>query len=301
MIKRKAYAKINLALDVLGTLPNGYHEVAMVMQTVDLFDELNFESFSASGEKPEDRIRLSLSMGKTKNADKKSGGIGADKDNIVYKAALAMLDRMPEGKGIEISLKKNIPIAAGMAGGSTDAAATLRGINELFELGLTDEDLCSIGVKLGADVPYCIVGGTCLAEGIGERLTKLPDLPRLNLVIAKPEAGVSTKTVYTELDKVIDKAKHPDVKAMTEAVKAGDKAEIAGQLGNILEAVTIPACPEIGEIKILLAEAGAEGVLMSGSGPTVFGIFKDKDGAEWGAEVLKAGSPATFIAVTETV
>lgn len=290
MVKRKAYAKINLALDVLGKYPNGYHEVKMVMQTIGLHDVLSFEAFDCEASaSDEDRIIL---KGETNEE------LSLGTDNLIFKAALRLMEYFPEGKGVEIRLEKNIPIAAGMAGGSTDCAATLHGINELFEIGLTDEQLCEIGVKLGADVPYCIMGGTMLAEGIGEKLSKLPDAPEMTLVIAKPEMGVSTKYVYEHLDAYVNPP-HPDVDGMIDALKIGDSAAIADKLGNILEIVTIPACPEVARIKEILASAGADGVLMSGSGPTVFAIFSDEEKANKAAAILRSDSPAKFVGVTQ--
>lgn len=291
MIKRKAYAKINLALDVLGKYPNGYHEVKMVMQTIDLYDVLSFESFDCSTEiQIEDRIRL---------VSDNSGELSLGTDNLIYKAAAKLVDYFPAGKGVKISLEKNIPVAAGMAGGSTDGAAALHGINELFGLGLSDEQLCDIGVKLGADVPYCIMGGTMLAEGIGEKLTKLADTPELTLVVAKPEMGVSTKYVYEHLD-AYDNPPHPDVDGMIQAIEQADKTGIADKLGNILETVTVPACPEVAQIKGILAEQGADGVLMSGSGPTVFSVFSDVEKAQKAVDALKNDSPAKFVCMTKT-
>ncbi|MCQ2494142.1 MAG: 4-(cytidine 5'-diphospho)-2-C-methyl-D-erythritol kinase [Lachnospiraceae bacterium] len=291
MIKRKAYAKINLALDVLGKYPNGYHEVKMVMQTIDLYDVLSFESFDCSTEiQIEDRIRL---------VSDNSGELSLGTDNLIYKAAAKLVDYFPAGKGVKISLEKNIPVAAGMAGGSTDGAAALHGINELFGLGLSDEQLCDIGVNLGADVPYCIMGGTMLAEGIGEKLTKLADTPELTLVVAKPEMGVSTKYVYEHLD-AYDNPPHPDVDGMIQAIEQADKTGIADRLGNILETVTVPACPEVAQIKGILAEQGADGVLMSGSGPTVFSVFSDVEKAQKAVDALKNDSPAKFVCMTKT-
>lgn len=290
MVKRKAYAKINLALDVLGKYPNGYHEVKMVMQTIGLHDVLSFEAFDCdTSASDEDRIIL---KGETNEE------LSLGTDNLIFKAALRLMEYFPEGKGVEIRLEKNIPIAAGMAGGSTDCAATLHGINELFEIGLADEQLCEIGVKLGADVPYCIMGGTMLAEGIGEKLSKLPDAPEMTLVIAKPEMGVSTKYVYEHLDAYVNPP-HPDVDGMIDALKVGDSAAVAEKLGNILEIVTIPACPEVARIKEILASAGADGVLMSGSGPTVFAIFSDEEKANKAAAILRSDSPAKFVGVTQ--
>lgn len=305
MINKKAYAKINLSLDVKGKLENGYHEVCMIMQTIGLYDELSFDVYKidpdtskASGKKPEDektseedRIRLSCSF------------VWSDieptddpKDNLAYKAAKLLLPYFPEDTGVDIKIVKSIPMAAGMAGGSSDAAATLRGINELFNIGLSDEKLCELGVKIGADVPYCILGGTMLAEGIGEKLTRLPAIPKLYLVIAKPQAGVSTKYVYQTLD-ALTNPPHPDVAAMQELIltmgetEADEKCasfakKLAPLLGNILESVTIPVCPKVAEIKKILLDNGALGSLMSGSGPTVFGIFESEEKANLAAKVL---------------
>ena len=295
MITKRAYAKINLSLDVTGKLENGYHQVCMVMQTVDLFDELSFDMTDV-GDRIPDRIQIIIDSEKEITADKK--------DNLIYKAALQLLPCFPEDKGVKIVLNKNIPMAAGMAGGSTDAAATLRGINELFDLKLSDEKLCDIGVRIGADIPYCIMGGTMLAEGIGEKLTPLPHLKGYNLVIAKPEAGVSTKYVYEHLD-ALPNPPHPDTASMIELIKKGDPdpAGISEYLGNILEEVTIPACPEVQKIKESLMGYGALGALMSGSGPTVFAIFETKEKAETAAELLKnePGCPAKSIFVTSMI
>ena len=330
MITRKAYAKINLSLDVVGRLENGYHEVRMIMQTIGLCDKLSFERFKIT-EPGEDRIRLSCFFGKEaaetfhviKTSEKTQ--ITSDaKDNLIYKAAALLMDKTPEDEGVRITLEKNIPMAAGMAGGSTDAAATLHGINDLFGLGLTDGYLCELGVKIGADIPYCIMGGTMLAEGIGEKLTKLPLAKGIHLVIAKPEAGVSTKYVYETLDSM-EKPPHPDVDGMLKVLDSLEAARPAGKqaaspsgteaatsaliaslsplLGNSLESVTIPACPEVARIKQLLNEYGAAGCLMSGSGPTVFAIFPSESAALEAAGKLAdlIDCPAKDIFVTETL
>lgn len=319
MITRKAYAKINLSLDVVGRLENGYHEVRMIMQTIGLCDKLSFERFKIT-EPGEDRIRLSCFFGKEaaetfhviKTSEKTQ--ITSDaKDNLIYKAAALLMDKVPGDQGVKITLEKNIPMAAGMAGGSTDAAATLHGINDLFGLGLTDGYLCELGVKIGADIPYCIMGGTMLAEGIGEKLTKLPLAKGIHLVIAKPEAGVSTKYVYETLDSM-EKPPHPDVEGMLKVLDSLEAARPAGKqysfitslsplLGNSLESVTIPACPEVARIKQLLNEYGAAGCLMSGSGPTVFAIFPSETAAKEAAGKLAdlPDCPAKDIFVTETL
>ena len=261
MITERAYAKINLSLDVTGKRPDGYHEVRMVMQTVDIYDSLTFE-------KADEGITIDV------------GGspLPADGDNLIYKAAKAVMDKCGVTGGVTISLDKHIPIAAGMAGGSSDAAAALRGVNRLYECGLSYEELREIGVKIGADVPYCIEGGTVLAEGIGEKLTFLSPLPEYILAVAKPERGVSTGNIYKSLDEIFDTITHPDVDAMLEAFKAQDMSFVK-YLGNVLEYVTIPLCPEVDEIKKIFRESDTAGTLMTGSGPTVFAFFEDRDEA----------------------
>lgn len=258
----KAMAKINLGLDVLRRREDGYHEVKMIMQTVNLYDELTFRKF------PGDVIRVST--------DKEE--LPADESNLIYKAAKLIKDTYGIKEGIEVTLKKNIPIAAGMAGGSTDAAATLVAANRLFSLNLSLEELCRLGVKIGADVPYCIKGGTVLCEGIGEVMTRLPDAPDCYLVIAKPDINVSTKFIYENLHANSLK-EHPDVDGMTESIKAGDLSGVANRMGNVLETVTTKVHPIIDEIKGFLKERGALNALMSGSGPTVFAIFDQEETA----------------------
>ena len=314
MITRKAYAKINLSLDVVGRLENGYHEVRMIMQTIGLCDKLSFERFKIT-EHGEDRIRLSCFFGKEaaetfhviKTSEKTQ--ITSDaKDNLIYKAAALLMDKVPEDEGVKITLEKNIPMAAGMAGGSTDAAATLHGINDLFGLGLTDGYLCELGVKIGVDIPYCIMGGTMLAEGIGEKLSGLPLAKGIHLVIAKPEAGVSTKYVYETLDSM-ENPPHPDVDGMLKVLDSLESSSpafitsLSSLLGNSLESVTIPVCPEVAKIKQLLNEYGAAGCLMSGSGPTVFAIFPSESAALEAAGKLAdlPDCPAKDIFVTETL
>lgn len=280
---RKAFAKINLGLDVLGTLPNGYHEVRMVMQTVDIWDELTFEK-TASG------IAISTN----------SEELPTDGDNLIYKAAGLMMEELGIKGGVNIYLRKNIPIAAGMAGGSADAAAAMRGICELYGLQVEDQRLMELGVRIGADVPYCIMGGTALAEGIGERLTELPSPPDCWLVVAKPDINVSTKYVYEHLDAVGDFS-HPDIDGMITALKEGSLEGIVKRLGNVLEQVTVEAYPIVDDIKNGLRASGALGTLMSGSGPTVFGIFQDKEQADTAALQLGRQSLAGQVFVTNFV
>lgn len=268
-LQRKAYAKINLALDVLGTLPNGYHEVRMIMQTVDIWDNLTFE-------KAESGIVITTD----------SGELPTDGNNLIYKAVKLMQEEFSNFGGVKIHLQKNIPIAAGMAGGSTDAAAAMIGFNELYGLGVSRERLMELGVRIGADVPYCVMGGTALAEGIGEKLTRLSNAPSCTLVVVKPDLNVSTKEVYTRLDAMAD-VEHPDIDGMISAIKENDLEGVARRLGNVLEPVTMQLCPVIGDIRRCMEQYGALGSLMSGSGPTVFGIFDDISKAQAAEEAIK--------------
>lgn len=273
-IKRKARAKINLGLDVIGRLPNGYHDLRMVMQTVDLYDELILR---AADEEGEGKIHLFLRQ------DSLACGealIPADESNLACRAARMLMDEFGIRKDIEIELKKQIPAAAGLAGGSTDAAAVFTGVNELFNLGLSEQELLRRGVKIGADVPYCVMGGTALAEGIGERLTRLPDAPRACVLLVKPPICVSTKYVFSTLDSLGQMFVHPDIDGQTQAVRDGDFFRMASLMGNVLESVTIPAFPVVGEIKERMLSRGAVNAMMSGSGPTVFGLFDDRRKAE---------------------
>ncbi|MBQ1852299.1 MAG: 4-(cytidine 5'-diphospho)-2-C-methyl-D-erythritol kinase [Lachnospiraceae bacterium] len=257
-VEIEAHAKINLALDVTGKRPNGYHDVRMIMQSIRLYDRVVIEKTEEEGV----NLRSDLS------------GLPCGKGNLAYDAAMLFFERTGIRAGVSIFLEKHIPVAAGLAGGSTDAAAVLRGLNELFETGLSTEQLCEMGLKLGADAPYCITGGTALAEGIGEKLTRLPDAPSFHVVLIKPDASASTKEIYGRL--VLDeKTCHPDVDGMMRAIEAGDYLGISSRLGNVLEPVTREMCPEIEKIERAMKSFGAEGTLMSGSGPTVFGLFTD--------------------------
>lgn len=279
-IEKKAYAKINLGLDVLGVLPNGYHEVKMVMQTVGIYDVLTFEKI---------REGIVITMD--------SGELPTNEDNLIYKAAKLLFDKYQVAEGVRIHLEKHIPIAAGMAGGSTDAAATLKGINELFELGCAEEELKELGVKIGADVPYCVMGGTALAEGIGEKLTALRPAPDCHLLVAKPDINVSTKYVYETLDSLAA-YEHPDIDGMVEAIEKGDLAGITKRMGNVLQDVTVPAHPIIGTLKKRMKELGAAESMMSGSGPTVFGIFTDEGTAHKAYEEMIADNVTKQIFLT---
>lgn len=277
----KAYAKINLGLDVVRRLENGYHEVKMVMQTVGIYDVLDFQR---------------TARGIVITTD--SGELPTNEDNLIYKAAKLMIEKYHITEGVKIHLKKHIPIAAGMAGGSTDAAATLKGMNRLFDLGCTLKDLMELGVKIGADVPYCVMGGTALAEGIGEKLTPLAPAPDCYVLVAKPDINVSTKYVYEHLD-AQEIRKHPDIDGMVEAIAEESLQGILDRMENVLETVTVSAYPIIQKIKDRMKELGAINSLMSGSGPTVFGIFVEKDMARRAYDKLEEEQLAKQIFLTE--
>mgnify|MGYP004574508843 CR=1 FL=1 len=269
-ISLNAYGKINLGLDVVRRREDGYHEVKMIMQTVKLHDGLIFCDTDA------DAIEI-----ETNSAD-----IPVTEDNIIYKACELMRRTYGITKGVSVKLDKQIPVAAGMAGGSTDAAAALVAMNRLFDLNLTEEKLMELGVKIGADVPYCVMQGTALSEGIGEVLTAVSPMPDCYIAIAKPPVGVSTKWVYQNL-KVSELERHPDIDGMVDALKSGDLRGVADRMENVLETVTIPEHPEIEKIKNIMKDRGALNSIMSGSGPTVFGIFEDKDMAQDAVQCLR--------------
>lgn len=277
----KAFAKINLGLDVVGRLENGYHQVRMIMQTVGIYDELTLER-TASG------IIVTTDCGE----------LPTDENNLVYKAAKLMKEHYGISQGLRIHLKKKIPIAAGMAGGSTDAAAAMKGINRLFDLGCTLEELVELGVAIGADVPYCVMGGTALAEGIGEKLTALVPAPDCYVLVAKPDINVSTKYVYEHLDAAGIK-KHPDIDGMAAAIEAGSLQGILDRMENVLESVTVKAYPVIHTLKNRMKELGAVNSLMSGSGPTVFGIFIEKETAQRAYDQIRSEQLAKQVFVTE--
>lgn len=281
-VELKALAKINLGLDVTGVRENGYHDVCMVMQTIHLYDNVTIKRTAEPGI----QVKTNLEYLPTNN------------DNIAYKAAKLLIDEFGIQDGVEIMLEKNIPVAAGLAGGSSNAAAVLVGMNDMFQLNLSQQDLMDRGVKLGADVPYCVMQGTALAEGIGEVLTPLPAMPECTILIAKPGISVSTKVVYEKLDsKPIEN--HPDIAAIKDGLANNDLAKVAASLGNVLEAVTIEDHPVIEDIKDAMKEAGALNAMMSGSGPTVFGIFENEELAKTAAEKIKAMGIAKDIHVAE--
>lgn len=276
----KAYGKINLGLDVIGKLPDGYHEVKMVMQTVGIYDELTFE-------KAQEGIMVTTD----------SPELPTDENNLIYKAAKLMQEKYRIRDGIRIHLQKNIPVAAGMAGGSTDAAAAMKGISRLYGLDVSLPELMRMGVEIGADVPYCVLGGTALAEGIGEKLTPLEPAPECYVLVAKPDINVSTKYVYEHLD-LAGVEKHPDIDGMVEAIGVGSLQGILDRMENVLETVTIPAYPVIRDLKQRMRELGAVNSLMSGSGPTVFGIFLEKRAAQIAFDRLAQEKLAKQIFVT---
>lgn len=277
----KALAKINLGLDVLGRRENGYHDVRMVMQSVYLYDSVRIEKKDTPG------IELASNL----------YFLPVGSGNIAYKAAEMLIQEFQIREGVRITLNKHIPVAAGMAGGSSDAAAVLFGMNRLFGLKLSKEALMERGVRLGADVPYCVLRGTVLAEGIGEKLTVLPAMPKCTVLIAKPPISVSTKTVYEALDakEIVD---HPDIDGLLEGLEQGNLKKIAGCMGNVLEDVTIPLHPVIEEIKQVMKENGALNAMMSGSGPTVFGLFENKMAARKAQRIIREKALAKQVYVT---
>lgn len=282
-IRLKARAKINIGLDVLGKRPDGYHDVRMVMQTIGIYDRLIITKI------PEEEIRIKSNL----------AFLPLNENNLIYKAIKLLKEVYGFKGGVEVDLNKFIPVAAGMAGGSTDAASTMFGLNKLFELNMSMSRMMQLGVKLGADVPYCVMRGTALAEGIGEKLTRLTPMPHCWLLVAKPPVNVSTKLVYDSLD-MSEVVEHPDIDGIIEAIDAQDVAGIAAKMGNVLEQVTIPLYPIIDVIKQDMIEHGALNAMMSGSGPTVFGIFPDEQTALSCQAFLKAKGDARQVYITET-
>lgn len=280
-MKLRALAKINLGLDVTGCREDGYHEVKMIMQTIFLYDQILLRVTKEPGI----AVKTNLPY------------IPVNENNLAYKAAKLLMETYDIKTGIKIDIKKHIPVAAGMAGGSTDAAAVLVGMNKLCKLNLTKKQLMELGVKLGADVPYCIMRGTALAEGIGEKLTKLPAMPNCKILIAKPPISVSTKYVYEHL--VLDETtKHPDIDVLQEDLRQKDLAALADHMGNLLETVTIEKHPVIREIKEIMMKSGSLGAMMSGSGPTVFGIFTDEEEARSALNEIKRKELAKQLYIT---
>ena len=277
-IKLKARAKINLGLDVVRKREDGYHEVRMIMQMINLYDKITMRRITES----EIRVTTNLPY------------LPVNEDNLVYRAAKLLMEEFKVTEGAEIELQKYIPVAAGMAGGSSDAAAVMVGVNRIFHLGLTKKQLMERGVKIGADVPFCIMRGTALAEGIGEVLTPLPAMPHCSLVIAKPKIHVSTKFVYGNL-KANELKEHPDINGQVQALREGSLEQLVAKMGNVLETVTVPAYPVIDEIKKTMLKNDAMGAMMSGSGPTVFGVFEREERAQEVCRLLKKEGAAKQI------
>lgn len=280
-LTRNAYGKINLGLDVLRRREDGYHEVKMIMQMVDICDTLTFTS------REDDEIHIVTDH----------GSVPCDEHNLIYKAAMILFEETGRQIGVDVELTKRIPVAAGMAGGSTDAAVALLALNEMLGLPLTRERLSEIAVRVGADVPYCVMGGTALSEGIGEKLTPLPAPPEAYLVIAKPDIEVSTAFVYKNLKlETIDR--HPDIDGMVKALYEGRLEGITDRMENLLETVTIPAYPVIRTIKEICRQEGAYNALMSGSGPTVFAVYKEKEKAQRAIERIQEEGLAQEVFLT---
>lgn len=280
-MRLRALAKINLGLDVLRKREDGYHELRMIMQTINMYDQLDIEINKTPG------IQITTNL----------PFIPVNENNLVYKAAKLLMDEFKVKQGITVDLQKFIPVAAGMAGGSSDAAAAMIGVNRLFGLGLSVKELMERGVKIGADVPYCLLRGTALAEGIGDRLRPLPACPECYVLIGKPAINVSTKFVYENLH-ADELEYHPEIDKMLDAIQWHNLNKIADCMGNVLETVTIPHYPVIQEIKNHMKEHGALNAMMSGSGPTVFGLFDDKMTAERACEALRASRLARTVFLT---
>lgn len=278
----KAYAKINIGLDIVGKTENGYHLLKSIMQQVDLYDEVSVE-----------KIESGITI------DSNNREIPLDETNLAYKAAKLMIEEYNIKGGVSIYIDKRIPMAAGMAGGSTDGAAVLMLINDLYNLGASKERLCELGVKLGADIPFCIQGKTALCEGIGEKMTPLSQCPEMYAVIAKPALNISTKYVYTHLD--LPNVKHPDMDKVLEAFANEDLSAVVENFGNVLESVSEVENPIITSLKKAMLDNGANGSLMSGSGPTVFGLFDNYDNAKIAEGKLKEAYPDVFIQATKMI
>ena len=281
----KAYAKINLGLDVVRRREDGYHDLRMIMQTIGIFDEIRLE-------KTNDEGSFILKTNKEE--------LPCDERNLMVKAAKLMWETYSLPGGLKMHLDKNIPMAAGLAGGSTDAAAVFNGINRLYNLNLSVEELQKLAVNIGADIPYCIVGGTCLAEGIGEVLSVLPETKEVPLVLVKPGFDVSTGYVYTHL-KLNEKTQHPDIDAQIRSLTGNDLKTMAALMGNVLESVTVERFPEIEQIKEDLRIAGSFGAMMSGSGPSVFGLFEDGAKAQEAGKQMAGLYPEAEVFVTSFV
>lgn len=282
-MRLRAMAKINLGLDIIGKREDGYHEVRMIMQTIRMYDVLEIRKKSSPG------ISLSTNL----------PYIPCDERNLVYKAAKILMDEFHVEEGLSMKLTKSVPVAAGMAGGSSDAAAAFVGVNRLFHLGLSQEELMKRAVQVGADVPYCVMRGTALAEGIGEKLTRLPDLPGCYILIGKPGINVSTRTAYENLD-LNEIRRRPDIDGMIRDINNKDLYSMTGKMENVFEPGIMAKYPVIREIRDLMEKQGALKAMMSGSGPTVFGIFDDAGKMQNAARALKKSGLAKTVFATRT-
>ena len=282
MIKVERNAKINLTLDILGKRPDGYHEVAMVMQSIGLSDTVEME-------KTDGPIELTINVPWLK----------ADEKNLAWRAAALIKEEYKLAGGVRMKLTKRIPVAAGLAGGSTDAAAVLRGMNELYALDLSEERLCELGARLGSDIPFCLLGGTMLSTGRGEVLKRLPDLPATWVVLAKPRISVSTAWAYQNYDAQGAK-EHPDNERIQQEIARGDRKAVAGLLCNVLESVTIKKYDVISQYKQMMMQQGAMASMMSGSGPTVFGLAERKETADRIAAYMREHTDAYVYVIRTT-
>lgn len=281
-MRLRALAKINLGLDILGKRPDGYHEVRMIMQTIQMYDVLEIRKRKEPG------ISLSVNV----------PFVPTDERNLVYRAAAMLMEEFHIQEGLSMRLDKFIPVAAGMAGGSSDAAAAFVGVNRLFHLGLSQEELMERAVRVGADVPYCIMRGTALAEGIGEKLTGISPVPPCYVLVGKPAVSVSTKMAYENLDlETIEK--RPDIDGMIGDIQNGDLRGMTEKMANVFEQGIIREYPVIQDIKDFMEKKGALRAMMSGSGPTVFGIFDDEEKLEQAAQALRAEGLARTVFATE--
>jgi len=282
-ISIKAHAKINLALDIVGKRDDGYHNLRMIMQTVYLHDQLSIKKV--------DNAPLKLVCNDAR--------LPTDERNLVYKAAFFFKNEYNLPGGMFISLKKNIPVSAGLGGGSSDCAAVIVGINRVYKLGLSLNEMMKIGERFGADVPFCLLGGTALAEGKGEILTPLPPHPFVPVVIAKPPESISTSFAFKSFD-ILKKVNEPDIDKMISNIKKKDVEGIASGFSNVFEAIGMRECSSVARIKELFMELGAVGTLMSGSGPSVFAYFIDKKQAHYALKEMQPLLPKVRLFLTST-
>jgi len=278
----KAYAKINLGLDVIRKRPDGYHDIKTIMQTVNLYDTVSIKKTKFHS------VTVSSNL----------SYLPTDHRHLAYKAVQIFREIYPLRDGLSIFLNKRIPVSAGLAGGSADAAATLIGLNKLYKTELSLDELISLGAKLGADVPFCLTLGTALAEGIGEKLEILPPMPDCHILLVKPDINVSTKHVYENLH-LDEETVHPDIDGILKAIKGNDLYGITALLKNIMESVTVREYPILEDIKVKMKENGALASVMSGSGPTVYGIFDDLSKAEKARDLFKSSPCGKHVILTK--